>query len=122
MHRCDRPSAVRRLHPRPAGREERIPGLVPVRAPQGELTQVLFSAAAAPAQQGLLYIAMFDAGWPGRTPTWPGRRPPEAAKTRVGEVLYAIDPEAAPEWPAKRSGIVEVWAGSAMACAAPART
>ena len=27
-------------------------------------------------------------------------------------MLYAIDPELAPSWPAKDSGIVEVWAGS----------
>jgi hypothetical protein len=37
---------------------------------------------------------------------------PEEAKTRVGEVLYAIDPEVAPAWPAKATGIVEVWAGT----------
>ena len=36
----------------------------------------------------------------------------EEVKTRVGEVLYAIDPELAPEWSAKSTGIVEVWAGS----------
>ena len=89
------------------------PGLVPVRAPQGELTPVLFSAAGTPAQQGLLYVAMFDAGVAGQNASLArAAATPEVAVTRVGEVLYAIDPEVAPEWSAKRSGLVAVWAGS----------
>ena len=42
------------------------PGLVAVQAPEGELTQVLFSADGMPAQQGFLYTAMFDAGVAGQ--------------------------------------------------------
>jgi hypothetical protein len=89
------------------------PGLVPVRAPQGELVPVLFSAADTPAQQGFLYVAMHDAGVAGQNASLArAAATPEGVMTRVGEVLYAIDPEVAPAWPAKRSGLVEVWAGS----------
>ena len=89
------------------------PGLVAVQAPEGELTQVLFSADGLPAQQGFLYTAMFDAGVAGQNASLArAAATGEEAKTRVGEVLYAIDPELAPSWPAKDSGIVEVWAGS----------
>ncbi len=89
------------------------PGLVAAEAPEGALTQVLFSDDAVPAQQGLLYIAMFDAGVAGQNASLArAAATAEGARTRVGEVLYAIDPEIAPPWPAKNSGIVEVWAGS----------
>ena len=89
------------------------PGLVAVQAPEGELTQVLFSADGMPAQQGFLYTAMFDAGVAGQNASLArAAATAEEARTRVGEVLYAIDPELAPSWPAKDSGIVEVWAGS----------
>jgi hypothetical protein len=89
------------------------PGLVAAEAPEGALTQVLFSADGVPAQQGLLYIAMYDAGVAGQNASLArAAATAEGAKSRVGEVLYAIDPEIAPAWPAKDSGIVEVWAGS----------
>ena len=89
------------------------PGLVAVQAPEGELTRVLFSADGMPAQQGFLYTAMFDAGVAGQNASLArAAATAEEARTRVGEVLYAIDPEIAPPWPAKNSGIVEVWAGS----------
>jgi hypothetical protein len=89
------------------------PGLVAVQAPEGELTRVLFSADGLPAQQGFLYTAMFDAGVAGQNASLArAAATAEEAKTRVGEVLYAIDPELAPSWPAKDSGMVEVWAGS----------
>jgi hypothetical protein len=89
------------------------PGLVAVQAPEGELTRVLFSADGLPAQQGFLYTAMFDAGVAGQNASLArAAATAEEAKTRVGEVLYAIHPELAPSWPAKDSGMVEVWAGS----------
>jgi hypothetical protein len=89
------------------------PGLVAVQAPEGELTRVLFSADGMPAQQGFLYTAMFDAGVAGQNASLArAAATADEARTRVGEVLYAIDPELAPAWPAKNSGIVEVWAGS----------
>ena len=83
------------------------PGLVAVQAPEGELTRVLFSADGMPAQQGFLYTAMFDAGVAGQNASLArAAATAEEARTRVGEVLYAIDPEIAPPWPAKNSGIV----------------
>ena len=89
------------------------PGLVAVEAPEGELTRVLFSADGMPAQQGFLYVAMYDAGVAGQNASLArAAATVEEARTRVGEVLYAIDPEIAPAWPAKDSGIAEVWAGS----------
>jgi hypothetical protein len=89
------------------------PGLVAVRAPEGELTRVLFSADGMPAQQGFLYTAMYDAGVAGQNASLArAAATAEEARTKVGEVLYAIDPEIAPSWPAKNSGIAEVWAGS----------
>ena len=56
---------------------------------------------------------MYDAGVAGQNASLArAAATAEGARTRVGEVLYAIDPEIAPAWPAKNSGIVEVWAGS----------
>ena len=89
------------------------PGLVAVAAPQGELTPVLFSADDAPARQSLLYVAMYDAAVAGQNAGLARAAASlEGTKTRVGEVLYAIDPELAPPWPAKTTGIVQLWAGT----------
>jgi hypothetical protein len=96
----------------PLARASVYPGLVSVEAPQGELVPVLFSAADTPAQQGLLYVAMYDAGVAAQNASLAQAATTEGARTRVGEVLYAMDPKIAPAWPAKDSGIVEVWAGS----------
>ena len=96
----------------PLARASVYPGLVSVQAPQGELVPVLFSAADTPAQQGLLYVAMYDAGVAAQNASLAQAATTEGARTRAGEVLYAIDPEIAPAWPAKGSGLVEVWAGS----------
>jgi hypothetical protein len=89
------------------------PGLVTAQAPQGELTPVLFSARDTPAQQGLLFVSMFDAGVAGQNASLArAAATPEEVRTRAGEVLYALDPEIAPAWSGKSSGMVEVWAGS----------
>jgi hypothetical protein len=89
------------------------PGLVEVAAPEGVLTPVLFSAADTPARQGFLYVAMYEAAVAGQNAGLARAAARlEEAKTRVGEVLYAIDPELAPAWPAKTTGIVQLWAGS----------
>jgi hypothetical protein len=97
----------------PLARADLYPGLVAVEAPTGELTRVMFSAADAPARQGLLYVAMYDAAVAAQNAGLArGTGSFANVETRVGEVLYAIDPEVAPAWPAKATGIVEVWAGS----------
>jgi hypothetical protein len=89
------------------------PGLVDVYAPKGPLTPVLFSAAGTPAHQGFLYVAMYDAAVAGQNANLAvAAASLEEAKTHVGEVLYAIDPELAPAWLAKAAGIVELWGGS----------
>jgi hypothetical protein len=97
----------------PLAQAEVYPGLVEVQAPEGELTPVLFSTDDTPARQGLLYVAMYEAAVAGQNADLARAAGTlEEVKTRVGEVLYAIDPELAPEWPAKSTGIVEVWAGT----------
>ena len=97
----------------PLAEAEVYPGLVEVAAPEGELKPVLFSAEDAPAHQSLLYVAMYDAAVAGQNAGLAQAAASlEEVKTKVGEVLYAIDPEFAPAWPAKTVGIVEVWAGT----------
>ena len=92
---------------------EVYPGLVEVEEPAGELVPVLFSADDAPARQSLMYVAMYEAGVAAQNAGLArGSGRLEEVKTRVGEVLYAIDPEVAPAWPAKTTGFVEVWAGT----------
>ena len=97
----------------PLAEAEVYPGLVEVEAPEGELKPVLFSADDAPAHQSLLYVAMYDAAVAGQNAGLARAATSlEEVKTKVGEVLYAIDPELAPAWPAKVTGIVELWEGS----------
>lgn len=98
----------------PLARADLYPGLVAVEAPSGELVPVLFSAADTPARQGLLHIAMYEAAVAGQHAGLARGLGSTVAdvETRVGEVLYAIDPEIAPAWPAKGTGIVEIWAGT----------
>jgi hypothetical protein len=97
----------------PLAEAEVYPGLVEVEAPEGELKPVLFSADDAPAHQSLLYAAMYDAAVAGQNAGLAQAAASlEEAKTRVGEVLYAIDPELAPAWPAKTTGIVQLWDGT----------
>jgi hypothetical protein len=97
----------------PLARASVYPGLVRVQAPEGELVPILFSASGTPAKQGLLYVAMQDAAVAGQNASLArGAATVEEVRTRAGEVLYALDPAIAPAWPAKSSGIVEIWAGS----------
>ena len=97
----------------PLAEAEVYGGLVEVAAPTGELTPVMFSADGTPAHQGLLYTAMYDAAVAGQNAGLArAAASREEVKTKIGEVLYAIDPAVAPAWPAKTTGVVEVWAGS----------
>lgn len=97
----------------PLARAGIYPGLAEVSRPQGPLVPVLFSAEQTPAYQGYLYTAMYDAEVAAQSAglALVADRL-EEVKTRVGEVVYAIDPEAAPAWLAKTTGIVELWAGT----------
>jgi hypothetical protein len=87
-------------------------GLAPMPTYEGELPRVLFSAEDTPAKQGLLYTAMYEsevaAQYAGRAAA---ANDPMLARSALGEVLYAIDPAAAPPWEAKSAGIVAGWAG-----------
>ncbi len=97
----------------PLAEAEVYPGLVKVEAPEGELNPVLFSAKDTPARQGFLYVAMYDAAVAGQNAGLAQAAASlEEVKTDVGEVLYAIDPDLAPAWPAKITGVVEVWDGT----------
>jgi hypothetical protein len=88
------------------------PGLAPMPAYEGELPTVLFAAEDTPANQGLLYTAMYEAEVASQ---YAGRAAaagdPALARSALGEVLYALDPELAPPWEAKAAGIVPGWAG-----------
>lgn len=87
-------------------------GLEPNPEYRGELPQVLFSADAAPARQGLLYTAMVEAEVASQFAGFAQvAERPDQVRSAIGELLYALDPEAAPPWQAKSAGIVEGWAG-----------
>lgn len=97
----------------PLAEAEVYPGLVEVEAPEGELKPVLFSADGAPAHQSLLYVAMYDAAVAGQNAGLARAAASlEEVQSKAGEVLYAIDPEVAPRWLAKTTGVVELWGGT----------
>ena len=97
----------------PLAEAEIYPGLVEAEASEGELKPVLFSADDAPAHQSLLYVAMYDAAVAGQNAGLAQAAASlEEVKTKVGEVLYAIEPGLAPAWPAKTTGIVQLWDGT----------
>ncbi len=88
-------------------------GLSPNPTYDGELPEVLWSAADTPANQGLLYTAMAESEvasqYAGRALA--RRDDPSQVRSAIGDVLYAIDPEQAPPWEAKSAGFVAGWAG-----------
>jgi hypothetical protein len=88
-------------------------GLAPMPVYRGELPQVLFSAPDTPDRQSLLYTAMVEAEVASQ---YAGRAlaagDPTLVRSALGEVLYALDPGAAPDWEAKSIGIVRGWAGT----------
>ena len=77
------------------------------------LAPVLFSVDDAPGHQGLLYMAMVEAEVAGQYATYAlaDRDDAERVQGSVGEILYALDPALAPDWSAKETGIVPMWAG-----------
>ena len=88
-------------------------GLAPMPDYDGPLPEVLWSAPETPAKQGLLYTAMVDAEVAAQ---YAGRavaaEEPTSVRTALGEMLFALDPDAAPDWAAKATGIVRGWAGT----------
>ena len=87
-------------------------GLYPMPEYEGELPEVLFSASVAPATLGSLSTSMhtraggalFAAGAPAR----PGA--PGEVEEALAEVVYALEPAAAPAFTAADPGTVQGWA------------
>ena len=78
------------------------------------LAPVLFSFDEAPGLQGLLYTAMVEAEVAHQYATHALANQDDAERVRgsIGEILYALSPELAPDWSAKETGIVPMWAGA----------
>jgi hypothetical protein len=78
------------------------------------LAPVLFSFDDAPGLQGLLYTAMVEAEVAKQyaTHALANRDDAERVRGSIGEILYALGPELAPDWSAKETGIVSMWAGA----------
>jgi len=79
---------------------------------RASLQRILATAEDTPGNQGLLYAAMTDAEAAaqsaGHAVVSAGN--PAEVRTALGEVIYAVAPKAAPDWRAKRAGLVPGWA------------
>jgi hypothetical protein len=87
-------------------------GLSPFDPPMGPLVRVLDTSSDTPAKQGLLYTSMRDAEV---AALYAGRAlaridEPGETESALGEVVYAVEPAAAPAWEAKDYGFVPGWA------------
>jgi hypothetical protein len=83
-------------------------------SPPGDprLTRILSSAADTPGHQGFLYVAMVEAQVASQYAGYAlAANDLATAKNAIGDVLYAIDPGAAPSWQARSAGVVQAWAG-----------
>ena len=88
-------------------------GLTPNPVYRGELPRVLYSDAQTPDKQGLLYTSMFESEVASQyAGLAASAEVPSDVSSGLGEVLYAIDPDAAPSWGPKSTGIVSGWAGA----------
>jgi hypothetical protein len=90
-----------------------IPDLT--RAPEeGSLERVRTRAPDTPGNQGLLYVALVETEAAAQSA---GRAAAEErtlaeVEGALGDLLHALDPARAPDWGAKRAGIVPGWSGS----------
>jgi hypothetical protein len=77
------------------------------------LQRVLVEADDTPGNQSLLYTALREAEAAEQRATRArlAADDPAEARQAVGEVLYAVDPAAAPDWRAMATGIVPGWSG-----------
>lgn len=75
------------------------------------LQRILFTSEHTPAYQGLLYAAMKDAEAATQAAghAVAAAEDPAEVKEAMGEVIYAVAPEVAPDWRAKRAGLVPGW-------------
>lgn len=78
------------------------------------LQRILATSQHTPAYQGLLFVAIKDA----EAATQNAGRAVAAAdnlaevRSSLGEVVYAVAPEAAPDWRAKQAGLIPGWAAT----------
>lgn len=78
------------------------------------LQRILATSEHTPAYQGLLYVAIRDAEAAAQSA---GRAVVAAdnlaeVRSSLGEVVYAVAPEAAPDWRAKQAGLIPGWAAT----------
>lgn len=77
------------------------------------LEEVLETAEDTPGNQGLLYVAIKDAEVAAQSATRAVAAGSDgAAIDAIGEVVYALAPEAAPGWDVKGSGLIPGWTGT----------
>jgi hypothetical protein len=88
------------------------PGLSPFERPSGPLVRVLETDSATPDKQGLLYTSMRDAEVAATYAGRPLARLDEPGETEsaLAEVIYAIEPAAAPAWNAEDYAFGPNWA------------
>lgn len=80
----------------------------------GTLEHILDSAEDTPGKQGLLYTAMVDAEAASQSASRAVvfSDQPAVAASALGNVVYAIEPAAAPDWDTMASGLVPGWNGT----------
>ena len=78
------------------------------------LQRILVTSEHTPAYQGLLFVAIKDAEAAAQSAGRAVATADNLAEVRssLGEVVYAVAPEAAPDWRAKRAGIIPGWAAT----------
>lgn len=79
----------------------------------GALGRILTSAEETPGSQGLLYVATAEAEIAAQATSLAVARidQPSVLESQMGELIYALDPSAAPDWGAKSTGLVPGWEG-----------
>ena len=77
------------------------------------LDEVLLRADDTPGKQGYLHVAMVEGAVAAQYAGLARAAGDDvgAIKSALGEMVYALDPKRAPDWPAKSAGLVNGWAG-----------
>lgn len=78
------------------------------------LQRILATSEDTPAYQGLLYVAIRDAEAAAQSAGHAAVSVDDPAEVRsaLGEITYAVAPEIAPDWRAKRAGLIPGWAAT----------
>ena len=79
----------------------------------GALGRILTSAEDTPGSQGLLYVATAESEIAAQATSLAVARidRPGVVQSQMGELIYALEPAAAPAWEAKSTGLVPGWEG-----------